>query len=775
MRPRRRNREAAVIVATAADAGHLVLRAGRMLVEELARRAGVRVREAFRVPTSSVAPTIVVGVREEVGRLMPGLRLAEAVVREGRAAPEGYVVQAAGAHTTVVAGNDALGALFGVGWLLGACRISRGSVELPRGRPVSTAPQMPIRGVQLSYREVNNTLDTWDLKQFEQYLRDLILFGCNAVELTPPVVAAGERIPREWEMNLRLAELVHSYGLQVSLWAPVTDGDAREPTARRRILDHRRELFGSMAHIDHVSVPGGDPGDTPVDALLPLLADMAGILRETHPGAGMWVSHQGFEPPERDRFYTFLARQQPEWLRGVVYGPWTRDTIERTRQAVPPQYRLRAYPDITHSCRCQYPVPGWDLAYALIEGREVCNPRPRASRVIFACIAAHCDGFIAYSDGNHDDANKALWLALGWDPTTDPEECLRRYGRAYIGHEAEEETARGLLGLERNWRGPVRRNASVSRTLSLWQRLYAVHRSNWRVQLHHFRSLCDRYVQLKVRHDEARERQNKAVLQQAVDGRLSPATAIDRAGRLLSAAPPAGLRRMREELWALGRELRESIGLQMSVQLGGQDERGNVLDTLDEPLNNARWICAQLSEVRRCGDGGKPTTIARILAWEDPGLGGFYDDLGNAARQPHLVVPVTWEDDPDCLHRAYEEFSFREYAEQGRLSWRSQAATLYETPLQLRYTGLDPDARYGLRVVYAGRFRATMALTANGRTPIHGPLQAPDPPEVLEFPIPRQATAKGVLTLEWRRVGYVGRGPQVAEAWLVRTCKQVRR
>jgi len=265
------------------------------------------------------------------------------------------------------------------------------------------------------------------------------------------------------------------------------------------------------------------------------------------------------------------------------------------------------------------------------------------------------------------------------------------------------------------------------------------------------------------------------VLQQALDGQVPPDRAIDRACRLLNAPPSRELRRVREELWGLGRELRESIGLQMSVRLGGLDERGNVLDYLDEPLNDARWICAQLAEAKRSDHAGKLTAIARILAWEDPGPDGFYDDLGNAERQPHLVMPVSEGEDPDCLRRPYEEFSFREYAERGRLSWRRQASALYETPLPLRYTGLDRDARYTLRVVYAGRFRATITLTANGRTPIHGPLRAPDPPEVLEFPIPRRVTRGGELTLEWRRVGCEGRGPQVAEAWLVKTAGKVRR
>ena len=768
-----------ILVVTAGARCGPVAQAARLLADDVGRRAGVRVSVsvASRLPRGRAGQTIVIGVRDEVEGLMPGLQLAEPVSRSGQPSPEGFVVQyvAPGGTDLVVAGNDALGTLFGVGWLLREARLTQGRVELPTDAPFASAPHMPIRGVQLGYREVNNTLDTWDLEQFERYIRDLVLFGCNAVEFTPPVqrpeqdASADDSTRREWEMNLRIAELVHSYGLQVWLWVPVTERDPRESEGRERIIDNRRRLFESMAHVDHVFTPGGDPGDTPVDVLLPLVEDVAVALHAAHPHAGMWVSHQGFEVPDRDRLYRLLAQKRPKWLRGVVYGPWTRDSIEHTRQAVPAEYQVRAYPDITHSCRCQYPVPAWDHAFALIEGREVCNPRPEQHAAIFRRLAAHCDGFIAYSDGNHDDANKMLWLALGWDPFTSVGEATRQYGRAFVGPDAEEEVSSGLLGLERNWVGSVRGNRAIPRTLATWRRLHGAYPTDWRVKLHYFRSLCDRYVQLKARRDTERERRACSVLELAVAGETALDAAAGRARCALGAPMPTRLREMREELWVLGRELRESIGLQMSVEFGGRDERGNVLDHLDEPLNNARWLSAGLDETLKLPIAEQRAAIRRMLEWEDPGPGGYYDDLGDADRQPHLVEERR-EDDPDCLRHPFGDFTFEQYSSTGRLSWRCQATTLYETPLRLRYTGLDPNARYVLRVVYAGRFRATMTLTANGRILVHGPMPTPDPPQVLEFPIPREATAEGVLDLEWRRVGHLGRGPQVAEAWLVRVC-----
>jgi hypothetical protein len=38
--------------------------------------------------------------------------------------------------------------------------------------------------------------------------------------------------------------------------------------------------------------------------------------------------------------------------------------------------------------------------------------------------------------------------------------------------------------------------------------------------------------------------------------------------------------------------------------------------------------------------------IDRIIPWTDPGPGGYYDDLGNPAQQPHLVRGLSYEEDP---------------------------------------------------------------------------------------------------------------------------------
>jgi hypothetical protein len=107
-----------------------------------------------------------------------------------------------------------------------------------------------------------------------------------------------------------------------------------------------------------------------------------------------------------------------------------------------------------------------------------------------------------------------------------------------------------------------------------------------------------------------------------------------------------------------------------------------------------------------------------------------------------------------------------------RVAWLDHAETLYDTPLQMRYSGLDPRATYRLRVVYAGDApRRKLRLLADDGLEIHPPIARPWPIQPLEFEIPPQATADGELTLTWSGepgLGGNGRGCQVSEIWLLR-------
>ena len=94
-----------------------------------------------------------------------------------------------------VVGNDARGVLFGVGRLLRELRMTPGHVTLPAALNLASSPKYPLRGHQLGYRPKTNSYDAWDLAQWDRYIRELAVFGTNAIELIPPALGRRRQQP----------------------------------------------------------------------------------------------------------------------------------------------------------------------------------------------------------------------------------------------------------------------------------------------------------------------------------------------------------------------------------------------------------------------------------------------------------------------------------------------------------------------------------------------------------------------------------------------------
>ena len=764
----------AVILTTGSGEHRAERKAVMFLHDEVRRRTGLTWQVA-ETPYEGV-PTVVIALPESIPA---GLHLPRPAEPPAGSA-EGYTLYLEMPTPRTprlwLVGNCGRATLFAVGQLLRWLHTARGRATLPDrspGRLISTSARFPVRGHQLGYRSLPNTYDAWNVAQFEQYIRDLLVFGANSVELIPALRPDEPRTAimplSPWEMHIRLSSLLDKYDLDVWIWLPNTDAPPGQPADIARMVADRRRLFESMPRLDHVFVPGGDPGDMPPDELFRLLEKMAEELRRIHPRAGLWLSPQGFTRERMDAFYRFLREQQPDWLTGVVYGPWIRDRMERVREMVPARYRLRRYPDITHCVRCQYPVPEWDMAFALTLNREPINPRPMAQAHIHNLFMNLSDGGITYSEGVNDDVNKAIWSARLWDPRCVVRNVLIEYARAYISSEFAEDIAEGLLALERNWQGALLGNPRPRLTLGLWKHIWHAlgkeGQSNWRLQMAYFRALYDVFVQARLEGESRQERHALSILEQAE--RLGARRAADEARAILGKSyATADIDAMRREILTLGEALWKSIGMQMSVSRYHADgpERGAVLDTMDEPLNNRLWLLAEIDKALQLPPEEQAQMLVKIARWTDPAPGGFYDDLGNPNAEPHLVRGEGWARDPGFLRSAQDEFGAM--APGYRLSWGNQASTLYGTPLEMVYTGLDPKAQYRLRVIYNGRFRAVMRLIANDSLEIHGPLRGTHPPLVMEFAIPQEATAGSTLRLKWELVE--GRGCQVAEVWLLR-------
>jgi hypothetical protein len=771
----------AVLVAPA-DLSGPEKKAVEMLLDEVDKRVQVRWERREALPTDAT-PAVVVGPLAALKKL-PGLDLTGPADSPEKPPREGYritVRPGKSAPVVCVAGNDARGVLFGVGRLLRTMRMERGKVTLPADFQVTSAPQTPLRGHQLGYRPKTNSYDGWTVALWEQYLRDLAVFGTNAVELIPPRSDDAADSPLfplpPLRMMGEMSRLCDDYGYDVWIWYPAMDLDYSNPKTVESALKEWGEVFKKLPRIDAVFVPGGDPGHTKPDVLFAFLEKQTANLRRYHPKAQMWVSPQSFTREWMDEFFKLLDKG-PDWLAGVVYGPQVRMDLPAFRTKVPKRYPVRDYPDITHSRHCQYPVPDWDLAFAVTEGREVSNPRPTQTAQIFRRSRPHTAGFLTYSEGCHDDVNKVVWSALGWDEKADVRDVLREYARYFIGPAFEERFADGLLRLEKNWEGPVLKNAGIDETLKAFRAMERdagpPQKLSWRFQHALYRAYYDAYVRARLKHETELETLALAKLGEAP--RLGALKAMTEAEAILDRAQkePAAPE-LRARVFELAEALFQSIRMQLSVPRyhAIAVDRGANLDMIDFPLNSAGWLKKRFAAVRALDkEQERLAQLDALLKRTDPGPGGFYDSLGDPERQPHLVRGEGFAKDPAFYATSLVGFGFRGEGPDRALptAWWKHAESLYDAPLKMRYTGLDPAARYRIRVVYGQERRANkVRLVAGDGLEIHDYLSRGFEP--VEYDVPAKATAGGELTLTWTQEpgkGGAGRGCQVCEVWLLK-------
>ena len=746
-----------------------------MLLDESAKRTGHRWETAHQFPSRPAACTIVADTIGQMPQLLPQglIRMAFAPPPH----PEAFSLHAFRDRSRtgiLITGNDDRGLLFGIGALLRKLSLSPGRATLPRPLHLIESPEKPIRSHQLGYRFKNNTYDAWNLAQFEQQIRDLAVFGGNTVQLISPASDDDPLSPlfpaAPLETLLGVSRILDRYGLNCDMYYPEMETDYARPADVARELARFDSLFRQIPHVNALWIPGGDPGHTPPELLFPLIAQEAVLLHSYHPNARIYVSAQGMDAAHYEDFYRLVA-QHPAWLSGVFFGPQSRDSMETQRRRIPAEIPLLFYPDIGHTMHAQFPVPQWDPTYALTEGREPIDPRPAEEALIYRHFAPLNAGFVTYSEGVNDDVNKVLWTQWGWSASMPAKSILEDYARYFVGPQWTRPFAQGLLDLEQNWRGPLLTNRQIAPTLREFQQMEqsdAAPRDNWRFEMALYRAYYDAFLQTRL---TAETHQQTAALEALRSSRDADA-AMDRAEALLQ--PPATVpgADLRDRVFILAGDLFRHIGLQLSVKLYGASnwERGANLDRIDISLNDRGWLERELQRIRALPADQRAGALRNLIALEEPGPGTFHDDLGNPAHEPHLVRGPGFAADPGFYRSAIDGVADRIPEDGWRWSQLTYAETLYEVPLHLHYSGLDPARHYRLRVTYAGEdYALPLRLTAARNLEIHPALQRNTNPQTLEFDLPAEANRSGELDLEWagpKNSGGSGRGRQVAEVWL---------
>lgn len=758
-----------------------------VLQEEIEKRSNIRLPVVDRY-TPDQQPVIGLALTASLAQLPQPVQAAVRKLPAIRS--EGFrLISLPDRKLVLVVGHDARGLLYGIGRLLRKLDMRPGRIQLTAPLALASSPRHPIRGHQLGYRPKTNAYDAFSVARFDQYIRDMALFGANSVEIVPPRTDDDASSVHMQLPAIRMigeqSRICQEYGLDVWMWYPNMGLNYTHPDSVRRELAEREAVFAAVPKLDALFVPGGDPGDLEPDVLFRWLSQVAAVLHKHHPKAKIWVSPQVFKPRQSwfDAFYSHINKGYP-WLGGVVFGPWVKTPVETIRKQLKPGIPIRHYPDITHSLSSQYPVPDWDLAYAMTLGRECVNPRPTDQKLIHNAFDQFGAGSISYSEGTNDDVNKFVWSDQDWNPETPVIETLRDYARLFIGPDYTEGVAQGLLALERNWQGPLAVNPHVERTLMQWQTLEkgapASAAQNFRFQMPLLRAYYDAYVRRRLIRETEAEASAYRQLEAAAGGHSQEAIRVARQLLLAPRQEPVSPD-LRTRCVALADSLFSSIGAQLTMKKHyASDGRGNFLDNIDIPLNDAPWLLDQLARIEKLPtENERLTAIQGVLHRTDPGPSGFYDHFGSVESRKRVVSAKRWADDPGGLitpslgfgvglHGDEWVHEIRATGFEGQatpMAWMSQVNTLYDQPLQIDYTDLDPAATYRLRVAYTGAFRSRMKLMADNRL-IHDFIQTGDQP-IYEFRLPKPIHADGKIRFTWT-CGEGERGAQVTELWLIR-------
>lgn len=727
--------------------------ASTILTEEVNKRTGIT-WNVIGVPFDGPLHSILLSNRSSLPAWkdeIPADLLEDPVLKK----PEGYVIRIvsslpSSAKRIHVVGSDSRGVMFGVGQLLRRLDLLPGQVSIAADYRISTSPDRPIRGHQVGYRPRANSWDAWTIEQFDQYFRDMVVFGANCMENIPfqdddphPLM----KYSRE-QMNVEFSRLCAKYELDHWVWIPVEFSVADDVAQGEQFLKQQETFYKSCPRLDAIFVPGGDPGDNPCAPLMPYLEKMAGIARKYHPRAKVWLSLQGFRGQDIEDFYLYIEKHQPEWFGGAVMGP-SSPPMEITRRRLPMHYPLRWYPDITHIVRCQYPIPWLDPVWGLTLGREGVNPRPEDYREIYENDYRLTDGFLSYSDGIHDDFNKNLWTQLAWNPRRPLEEITADYCRFFFRSDMGEIGAAGIFGLEADLRGSILTNGSVSGTLRLWQDMdqaLSGHRRDWRFEMHLFRSYYDAYIQSRAIYEEQLEK--RALDHLSASSSLGANRTIPETLSILNQAESAPTRSdLLSKVNDLADLLYASIGYQTSVPKYGASgyERGCMMDYVNYPLNNRWWIEDRLNEALALRDDiDRLAVISGVVNFENPGPGGYYESLGRVGSSRHMI---RLQNAGDSM-RHYHDIPMPTQRNIGpqRNSLRLSFHVYQDLIPGLKYNALDPKGNYTVKL-FAQR---ESPLVIDGKPAKRIRMGAKyEQVSEQEFEVPAEAVADGNIELTW--------------------------
>ncbi|HPA45790.1 MAG TPA: hypothetical protein PK395_08500 [bacterium] len=724
--------------------------------------------------------------------------------------PEGFAVKSGivdGKRVVVIAGTDERGTLYGVGWMLRAMTYNADALLIPCVEACEK-PAFFIRGGQPSgpgsrARQYGNLRPQTDEERVE-VMEDVMLLGTNIFEGDPAAMRStyGMMTAFGRTLNEMPPKADESPGFPRE-WA-ADGGRSRQyvcpsvPEARKALLESFEQMFQSAPDYDFFTTNSGDEGGCRCEKCMPwgdtyirLLHEVADLLHKYHPNCKIMATNQDLTNECNQAIFEYLNSQDSSWFYAIRYGPGADEMQTYIRGAVNPKWfeyegfgalgnymkymfhelprttTIALYSDITHWMQAQYAVPQPDIVLAAVYDRRSWNARPRNFHKVAQEILHYSVGDKHYTEGMHDDFNKWFWYRLLWNPYQDAESITREYCRYWFGPEAQDEIAEAIFLMEETLEKPLMDNPGITKAVNLLRsggkEIPAnLLRNDYRWRIITEKALMDLYLQMLVQRGQKIKDKAIPILERARQS-SNPSRDVTKALKILNQPlETAAMKTIKEEAKERGEESNEVIGY-----------REPVVFIVDQGLDLTEigwWKKTLQMALDSKKDEQIRNAVETVLHYEDPGEGGFYDDVGWPNESEHLIYgEALW--------------GFAPFPGPAKLSHYNLAYSFgrADRGVTFTYDDLDPNAEYVVRISVGLHVEEEVdmlqgveleqGLTADGEVISGGfPIPKGDV-QFREFDIPQTVTRDGKVEISLTSKSPKMRVTGLFEIWLMRKDK----
>ncbi len=733
-----------------------------------------------------------------------GLKLP-ALPNSDKIHPEGFAVktEAVGGPKifVVIAGADDRGTIYAVGHVLRAMTYLPDAVLVPnidaREKPAFLLRGGRPTGPGSRARELGN-LRPQTAQETQEVMEDLMLLGTNVFEGDPPLVrsygmltvfgrTANEMpaadFPKEWRAD---------GGQRPSRYVCPS-----VPEARAALLESFDKMFRESPDYDFFTTNSGDEGGCRCAKCMPwgdkyiqLVHDISDILHKYHPNTKVLATNQDLTNDGDQAIFDYLNSQDSSWLYAIRYGPGADEMQTYIRGPVNPRWfeyegfgplgnylkymhhelprttNIALYTDITHWMQAQFAVPHPDVALAAVYDRRSWNARPRNFHKVATEILHYAIGDMHYSEGMHDDFNKWFWYRMLWNPDQDAESITKEYCRYWFGPDAQDEAAKAIFVMEETLEKPVIDNPGIAKAVDLLRSAGAkipenLRKTDYRWRIIFQKALMDRYIQLELQRGRELKEEAGHILEQ-LDASKEPAA--DAAKALKALEQPLETDDMKKVI-----EDAKRLGEESNTIIGYREPAPFIVGGLD--LTETGWWRKVLQQALTDANDAKIRNTAKmILHYDDPGPGGFYDDVGWPSESAHLVHgEALWGFMPFAGPAKYSHYNL------------AYAFGKDDPGVAFAYEGLDPNAEYVVRVCVGGHLdeeapalkgiQLMEGLEADGEVISDGFSVPIGDTAFHEFDLPQKITQDGKLRISLTRKSDIIPVTALSEIWLMQKGK----